>query len=51
MSSVASQFLCITLVVNIMVWCGLSNKVRHERLLFGTQGDAVVAIHFIVGNV
>ena len=31
-----------------MVGRGLSNKARHERLLLGTQGDAVAAVPFIV---
>ena len=51
MSSIASQFLCIALAVNIMVGCGLSNKVHCERLLLGTQGDTVIAINFIVGGI
>ena len=44
MSSVASRFLCIALAVDIMVERGLSNKVRRERLLLGTQGNAVAAV-------
>ena len=51
MSSVASWFLCIALAVDIMVGRGLSNKARRERLLLGTQGDAVAAAPFIVGDV
>ena len=49
MNSVASQFLSIALAVDIMV--GISNKAHCECLLLGTQGDAVVAVHFIVGGV
>ena len=30
---------------------GLNNKAHHERLLLGTQGDAVAAVPFIVGAV
>ena len=51
MSSVASRFLCIALAVDVMAGRGLSNKVRHERLLLGTQGDTVAAVPFIVGAV
>ena len=50
-SSVASRFLCIAFAVDIMVGRGLSNKARRERLLLGTQDDAVAAVPFIVGAV
>ena len=44
------MLLC-ALAVDIMVGRGLSNKAHRERLLLGTQGDAVAAAPLIVGGV
>ena len=51
MNSVASQFLCIALAIDIMVGRGLCIKAGREHLLKEGKGNALLAVHFIVGDV